>query len=453
MRAGGIRGGSSQLFTFWVQVELDEGAGLALALKWLRRVLYQTTLSADLLTIAVQKELAQIAAAVRNGSGIANALIGGLTFDTGASNSLAYHAIKQQPSLLRLQSELATAEGAAAAVERLRGLRAALLEPSRVNLFVAADLTALPTPYATLAAAILPPAPPAPPPAPPAVGPLQGLSERWLKTGACGQAVLCSLSAVETHFVVAHAPGLGVYSADHAALLVAIEYLTALEGDFWVKLRGAGLTYSYFLRASTDSETVSFGLFKCTDLLGAYSAAKAIIADYASGSTTISPTELEGAKATVAYSIISGTATRLSAAAAAWQCSFEGKGVDYGKWLLGQVDGVTAADALHALKKYIVPVFDPSANLAATCPPNKLDEDLEGLRAVLGTPVRPLREDELFKPGVFGGAAAATAVAPPEAAAAALPPKPAAAGAAAFSFAKQFKCECPKCIVPEPPSV
>ena len=58
--------------------------------------------------------------------------------------------------------------------------------------------------------------------------------------------MLVALSAIETHFVVASAPGLGVYSPDHAALLVAIEYLTALEGDFWVKLRGAGLTYSYF---------------------------------------------------------------------------------------------------------------------------------------------------------------------------------------------------------------
>ena len=62
--------------------------------------------------------------------------------------------------------------------------------------------------------------------------------------------VVASLSAVETHFLTASAPGLGPYSADHASLLVAIEHLTALEGDFWVKLRGAGLTYSYSIRVS-----------------------------------------------------------------------------------------------------------------------------------------------------------------------------------------------------------
>ena len=39
---GGIRGGSSQLLTFFVQVELDEGKGLGVALKWIRRALYLT---------------------------------------------------------------------------------------------------------------------------------------------------------------------------------------------------------------------------------------------------------------------------------------------------------------------------------------------------------------------------------------------------------------------------
>ena len=39
---GGIRGGSSQLLTFFVQVELDEGNGLGVALKWIRRALYLT---------------------------------------------------------------------------------------------------------------------------------------------------------------------------------------------------------------------------------------------------------------------------------------------------------------------------------------------------------------------------------------------------------------------------
>jgi hypothetical protein len=52
------------------------------------------------------------------------------------------------------------------------------------------------------------------------------------------------------------------------------------QGDFWVKLRGPGLTYSYFITARTDAQVVQFGLFKCTDMLGAYTAAKDIIEGY-----------------------------------------------------------------------------------------------------------------------------------------------------------------------------
>ena len=202
------------------------------------------------------------------------------------------------------------------------------------------------------------------------------------------------------------------------------------------------------VRASTDAESITFGLFKCTDLLGAYAAAKAIIADYASGKTSISEIDLAGSKSTVAYSVIQGTATRLSAAAAAWQNGYEGKGVDYGKWLLTQVDTVTPADALHALKKYIVPLFDEAANVAATCPTNKLDADADGLREALGVPVRKLVEDQLYSafdaPGAVRGANdglhAPKGPAPKR-------------GAGAFSFAKQFKCECPKCEVPPPPAI
>ena len=216
-----------------------------------------------------------------------------------------------------------------------------------------------------------------------------------------------------------------------------------------------GLTYSYFIRASTDTRSVSFGLFKCTDLLGAYSAAKKIVVDYASGASEISAVDLDGSKSTVAYSIIQGTSTRLSAAAAAWESAYEGKGVDYGEWLLTQVDDVSPDDVLHAIKKYVLPLFDPSANLAATCPPNKLDSDAEGLQAALGVPVRKLQEDSLYS--AFEAAAAAedggeTAVdvSAQEAprAPSAVRTRPGYGATAAFAFAKSFKCECPKCVVP-----
>ena len=143
------------------------------------------------------------------------------------------------------------------------------------------------------------------------------------------------------------------------------------------------------------------------------------------------------------YSIVRGTSTRLSAAATAFDNQYEGCGVDYGKWLLAEVDKVTAADALHALKRYIVPLFDASANVAATCPANKLDEDEEGLRKQLGVPVRKLQEEGLFQ--AFDKVGDSDA-APSDAQGACAPVK--GKGGTAFSFAKNYKCECPKCEQP-----
>lgn len=43
---------------------------------------------------------------------------------------------------------------------------------------------------------------------------------------------------------------------------VAIEYLTATEGDFWVKIRGAGLAYGANMANSSDSKLVNFSLYR-----------------------------------------------------------------------------------------------------------------------------------------------------------------------------------------------
>jgi Zn-dependent M16 (insulinase) family peptidase len=450
---GLVRAPLSQLACVFVQTELGPDAdGLARALTWARRALYLTTITAEAVKMAVQKELAQIPAQVRNGSGIAREVHTHLELDAATSNSVGATVLVQRPFLTALATQLETDAGAKAAVADLVALRSSLTTTAKLDVFVAADhakLTA--SPFRELRA-LVPPrtAPTAAPPPPPASEPIGNVRECGLLSGRHGQAVVTALSAIESNFLVVSAAGIGPYSPDHAALLVAIEHLTALEGDFWVKLRGAGLTYSYRISFSTASERIQFVLFKCADLLGAYLAAKAIVAGYASGESAISDIALAGAKSTVAYSVISSTATRLSAAAAQWESNYEGKGVDYGKWLLAQVDEVTPADALHALKKYVVPLFDASANLSATCPTNKLDAVADGLRETLGVDVAKHSEDELFT--AFAMPHEPTPAGPTAPTQPAKRPRLAASGGA-FGFAKQFKCECPKCGPKDEPSV
>mgnify|MGYP002027193863 CR=1 FL=1 len=207
----------------------------------------------------------------------------------------------------------------------------------------------------------------------------------------------------------------------------------ARAGDFWVKLRGPGLTYSYGLRNNSDSRRLRFSLFKATDAVSCFAAAREIVVGYASGQSQIAEIELDGAKSALAYSIIEGTATKLDAASAAWECGFHEKGVDYTRWLLAQVAAVTVDDVLHALRKYIVALFDPIANVVFTCPTSKQASICAAL-AERGAEVRAIAEDGLC--AHFGGSEAVIPTAPPPGASRLLP----------GDFASQFKCGCPKCV-------
>lgn len=71
--------------------------------------------------------------------------------------------------------------------------------------------------------------------------------------------------------------------------------------------------------------------------MAAYTASKEIIVEYATGKATISQIDLDGAKSSLAYSIISSTANKPQAVASQWAAGYTGVQADYTSWLLSQV--------------------------------------------------------------------------------------------------------------------
>jgi len=103
------------------------------------------------------------------------------------------------------------------------------------------------------------------------------------------------------------------------------------------------------------------------------------------------------------------------------------------------VDATSSASALHALMTYLVPLFDSTAtSLAVTCPPSKTDALAAGFEEAHGASVRIVPEDQLN--AVFGSATDAGDTKPPL-----TQTQGGKRAAGAFAFAKQIKCECPKC--------
>jgi Zn-dependent M16 (insulinase) family peptidase len=74
----------------------------------------------------------------------------------------------------------------------------------------------------------------------------QFLSDRAtsVDTPKCGHAF--GIKSTESGYLFQSCIGLtGFKDPDHAALAVAIEYLTSFEGPFWISIRGKGLSYNF----------------------------------------------------------------------------------------------------------------------------------------------------------------------------------------------------------------
>ncbi len=307
----GLLGGAiPQMCYISAQVE----SGLATALTWIRRALYLTNITTDSVKTAVQKLISEISPQIRSGPTVAATVAAELNFNAEKSNTLACNLLRQKPFLSKIYEAIESGNDTAleVVVKELDIIRNILFQTSNYHAFVAANVKIIPKVLDTLVESLT---------RPDKVTDsecrlIENVSASSVLRAAGGDlpggyGAVCALSAIESGFLSITAPGVKAYDDNHASLLVAIDYLTALEGDLWVKLRGAGLTYSYSISESTDSQLLKFSLFKCTDIVAAYETASNIIAGYAKGNFEVSAIGLENAKSTLSYQIISGRSSKL----------------------------------------------------------------------------------------------------------------------------------------------
>ncbi len=312
----GLLGGSiPQMCFVSVQVESsDDRSGIENALKWIRRALYLTNITTESLKAAVQRLISDIPQHIRHGPSVAGTVAAELNYDPEKSNALACNFLRQKPFLTKIYEGIESSDECVlqSVVKELEGVRTSLFQTSNMHAFVAANLRGVPKVLDTLVTSLS------------MSGREEGVQSKLIENVSAsavlrpkemdssgGEGAVCALSAIESGFMNISAPGIKPYDGNRASLLVAIEYLTALEGEFWVKLRGAGLTYSYSISDSTDSQLLTFSLYKCTDIPAAFETALNIITDYASGKGNVSEVGLENAKSSLAYQIISGRSSKL----------------------------------------------------------------------------------------------------------------------------------------------
>merc|ERR1719361_2836871 len=99
--------------------------------------------------------------------------------------------------------------------------------------------------------------------------------------------LLAGLGSCESAFLSRTAPSLtDPRSPCLAPVMLAIQYLTQLEGPMWRQIRGAGLAYGYFIYPSVGKGQLFMSLYKATHPVKAYEEARRIVMDQVNGKET-----------------------------------------------------------------------------------------------------------------------------------------------------------------------
>merc|ERR1719361_3144022 len=149
--------------------------------------------------------------------------------------------------------------------------------------------------------------------------------------------LLAGLGSCESSFLSRTAPSLSDPRSPYLApLLLAIQYLTQLEGPMWRQIRGAGLSYGYSIIVSTNKAQIYFSLFKSTNPVKAYEEGKRIVMSHVSGEEAWDPLQVEAAKSSLIFELVEREKAVGDVVQESLLSSFKGTDREYNRQFLEQ---------------------------------------------------------------------------------------------------------------------
>jgi len=399
-----------------------ERASYAEAPLWIARVLADAKFDVDRLRIAAKRMLNDVPNSKRNGRELMGLAVKAMNYKDECTQS-TFNVFRVERTLTALLKDDAALERAAT---ELAELRTSLLGGSPMFVRVAGDVVSFASdafkpwmrePFTNSSSSTSPGA-----------VPQLALSRELFATDAVRPAegkskgCLISSSAEESNYWYVQCDSFSdSRSPELASLLVAIEYITALEGPWWRKIRGKGLAYSYSLSHNLESGLLKFGLFKATDPVGAFKVAQSIIQQLCDESEKdetdetdekeekggrgynkkeekeekeededdeegddegLDPSAVEAAQSGVLFGLIEPVDTIPSAMAESFDCMLRRESPDQLQWLLAAVQDVTEDSVRAALRKHVLPLFTGTVGrtISIACPAQKREKIEEGLK-------------------------------------------------------------------------
>lgn len=365
---------------------------------WLGRILADAQFDVERLRISTKRVLNAVPDSKRNGRGLMALALRAMNYRDGAAHGVSnvFRVEKTLNDLLDSLEQAAT---------ELAELRSTLLEsPSSMRVRVAGDLSVLGDVFAPWRQGPFMALTSTPEVEPALLHELLDPDALRPKDGQTRGCLLSSSAEESNYWIVQCNSFSDPRSPELAPLLVAIEYVTALEGPFWRKIRGKGLSYSYSMSHTLESGTLKFGLSKATNPIEAFKVAGVIVAALCTESPqsdldeggvyedeeedeVLDQTAVEAAQSGVIFGLIEKVDSIPCAMGEAWTNSLERQPPDQLQWLLQEVQRVTEKSLRAALRAHILPLFSGSCGrvVSIVCPAQKREE----LEAGLATLVPP----------------------------------------------------------------
>ncbi|PFH57562.1 hypothetical protein XA68_14868 [Ophiocordyceps unilateralis] len=346
------------------QVEPDK---YAVAVNWLRTMMFDSVFDAPRLRAAVIKALADVPEGKRDGRGMASEVDAAIHMDK-SSLSVAKRVLVRAVYLKRLRKLLR--DDPDKVLSWFETLRSSLLTAQNMRFLVTAKLEGLEEPVSTWdrLAEVLPrekgeqgmvPIPKL----------VSLLNDEGRQPGSYG-AVVIPMTTLDSSYSVSSARSITSLSDPRfPAIMVAIGYLESVEGPLWNAVRGAGYAYGSYFSRNVDSGILSYRVYRSPDASKAMAASRDAIRAIAEGEVAIDRHLLEGTMSQIVVMFADEQATMPSAAQQNFvQGVVRGLPKDWNKDILKRVRAVTEDEMKAVMRDLILPCFQPgTSNVVVTC--------------------------------------------------------------------------------------
>ncbi|GAA5946474.1 hypothetical protein JCM3765_000259 [Sporobolomyces pararoseus] len=350
----------------------------AKAITWLSDLLHGTTFDLDRVKNLVHRKLAELPEAKENGAEIAEAAVSSLMF-CETSYETTWNPIYQLKYYEDLKKRLE--DSPKSVINELRKFRKSLLDPRSLRFKAVGEISSLDRPASIWLDCLEP-----------SVKPLTG--ETVLIPFARPRALLTplgfkpekvalvyQLDGSESTFLDARSRCPDWSDPEYAALALACQVLSSTNGLIWGVTRSAGLCYGAWITANVESGSISLSIFRSPDAIVARAAIQDLIKSIVDGTKKVAAQDLDGARSQLAFEFVEERSTPSKAASQSFYDTVVlDRPADYPRKFLAQLQLVTTEDVQRAVKRWILPLFDPSTSIiGATSGRNKKQALVNGL--------------------------------------------------------------------------